>query len=59
MRRETISPNVPTSAVLIGWEVDFESPFLFLESKVAKTNSKQHPKSNIPVVMSLYGKPLK
>ena len=41
MKRKTISPNVPTSTVLIGRLVDFESPFLFLESKVAKTNNKQ------------------
>lgn len=41
MKRKTISPKVPTSTVLIGRLVDFESPFLFLESKVAKTNNKQ------------------
>lgn len=40
MKRKTISPNGPTLTVGMGWLAGFESPFLFLESEVAKTNNK-------------------
>ena len=50
MERKTISPSVLASTTLIGWLVDFKSPFLFLESKVTKTNNKRPrpPSSDSP-----------